>query len=110
MQKDDKEREENMQDRADPGAIDLEVIKAKRIGDTAGCTSRKSPLDPWRNLHPQDIDALIAVVKALRERVVELEGACRIVLAELPEDDEGIEIGDLQRLLCVCRAAANRKT
>ncbi len=47
----------------------------------------------------------MASIEALRERVAELEGACRIVLAELPQDDEGTEIGDLDRLLCACRAA-----
>jgi hypothetical protein len=124
---------------ADPGAIDLEQIQRWRSPD-------------------REIDALIAAVEALRERVAKLEqcikddsvlyiertkalrarvvelarqeraqyqlrmqaktnveaaeareaalaGACCIVLAELPEDDEGIEIGDLQRLLCACRTA-----
>ena len=58
---------------ADPGAIDLGPIKAKRIGDIAVCTRRSYPFDPWRNLHSDDIDKLIAAVEALREQVAELK-------------------------------------
>ena len=43
--------------------------------------------------------------EAAEARVAELAGACRIVLDELPQYDEGIELGDLERILGACRAA-----
>ncbi len=73
----------------DPAAIDLEAIKwGLSRGD-------------FSHTHTHN---LIAAVEALRERVGALEGVCHIVIAELPQDDEGIEIRDLERLLCACRA------
>jgi hypothetical protein len=101
-----------------PAVIDLEALKAKRINTLTGYTGRKTPLDAWYNIHGDDIDALIAAVEALRERVAEAElnedalGAIRKLLKEhgVPTAafiDDHVAGAIVQRNEAVARAEAS---